>query len=71
MASAIRRLPIPNSMKRESFTFESSEDGLSKEVQKYIGRKLHDTCIEYGDISGIAYFPFLIISKTVTFLYRC
>ena len=45
-------------MKCENFTFDSSEDGLSKEVQRYIGKKLHNTCIEYGDISGIAYFPF-------------
>ena len=50
-------------MKCENFTFDSSEDGLSKEVQRYIGKKLHNTCIEYGDISGIAYFPFDLFSE--------
>ena len=52
-------------MKCENLTFDSSEDGLSKEVQRYIGKKLHNTCIEYGDISGIAHFPFDVISRDI------
>ena len=39
-------------MKRENLSLESLENGLCKEVQRYIGS------VEYGDISGI--FMFLI-----------
>ena len=48
-------------MKCENLTFESSENGLCKEVQGCIGQQLQNTCIEYGDISGIFSYCFRII----------
>ena len=64
MASAIRRLPIPIAMKCENLSFQSSENGLCKEVQRYI------SSVEYGDISGI--FDFYWISfKIINQRTRC